>query len=104
MDPQQRLLLEVAWEALEDAGQSVDELAGSDTGVFVGVHSHSEDYYLLQAVDPAALDLYSGTGTSHAVLSGRLSYLLDLRGPEPRHRHRLLVVARRGAPCRAEPA
>lgn len=81
MDPQQRVLLEVAWEALEDAGQSVDDLAGTDTGVFVGVHSHSDDYYTVQSGDPAGLDLYSGTGTSHSVISGRLSYLFDLRGP-----------------------
>ena len=81
MDPQQRLLLEVAWETLEDGGQSVEQLAGTDTGVFIGAHSHSDDYYQMQAADPAALDLYSGTGTSHSVLSGRLSYLLDLHGP-----------------------
>ncbi len=81
MDPQQRLFLEVAWEALEDGGQTAERLAGSPTGVFVGVHSHSDDYYTMQAVDPLDLDLYSGTGTSHSVVSGRLSYLLDLRGP-----------------------
>jgi len=81
MDPQQRLLLEVAWEALEDGGQTIEALAGSKTGVFVGVHSHSSDYYLMQSADPQALDMYSGTGTSHSVVSGRLSYLLDLRGP-----------------------
>ncbi len=81
MDPQQRLVLEVAWEALEDGGQAVDRLAGTSTGVFVGVHSHSNDYYAVQSTDPTGLDLYSGTGTSHSVISGRLSYLFDLRGP-----------------------
>ena len=72
MDPQQRLLLEVAWDALEDAGQNPSRLAGSAAGVFVGVHSHSNDYWTLQAEDPAGLDAYAGTGTSHSVLAGRL--------------------------------
>jgi len=31
IDPQQRLLLEVAWEALEDAGQTMQSLSGSST-------------------------------------------------------------------------
>ena len=81
MDPQQRLLLEVAREALEDAGQTKEGLAGSRTGVFVGVHSHSFDYCLLQFADPAGMDAYTGTGTAHNVVSGRLSYLFDLQGP-----------------------
>jgi epothilone polyketide synthase E len=81
MDPQQRLLLEVAWNAFEDAGLSPAGLAGQSAGVFVGVHSHSADYWALQANDSGGLDPYAGTGTSHSVLAGRLSYLLDLHGP-----------------------
>jgi acyl transferase domain-containing protein len=81
MDPQQRLLLEVAWEAFEDAGQTLDGLAGSQTGVFIGLHSHSCDYLFLQFEDPAQMDAFTGPGTAHNIASGRLSYLFDLQGP-----------------------
>jgi len=81
MDPQQRLLLEVAWEALEDAGQPAGRLAGSATGVFVGVHSHSSDYAWLQLRELGAAGTYTSTGTAHSILANRVSYWLDLRGP-----------------------
>ncbi|HXA15308.1 MAG TPA: polyketide synthase, partial [Opitutaceae bacterium] len=81
MDPQQRLLLEVTWEALEAAGQAPDRLAGSDTGVFVGISTN--DYAMLQLKHGAIklIDAYAGTGSSASVASGRLSYLLGLQGP-----------------------
>jgi amino acid adenylation domain-containing protein/thioester reductase-like protein len=79
MDPQQRLLLEVAWEALENAGQAADGLAGSQTGVFVGISSY--DYSRLQFGDLAGIDAYAGTGNAHSIAANRLSYALDLRGP-----------------------
>ncbi|MCG8346827.1 MAG: amino acid adenylation domain-containing protein [Chloroflexales bacterium] len=79
MDPQQRILLEVAWEALEDAGHAPERLAGSSTGVFVGVSSN--DYALLQYGDPATVDAYAGTGNAASIAANRLSYTLDLRGP-----------------------
>ncbi len=81
MDPQQRLFLEVAWDALEDAGQTFSTLAGGSAGVFAGVHSHSNDYTWMQFADPSAIDPFTGTGTSHNYVSGRLSYFLDLHGP-----------------------
>uniref|UniRef100_UPI0028D42155 type I polyketide synthase n=1 Tax=Streptomyces kroppenstedtii TaxID=3051181 RepID=UPI0028D42155 len=80
MDPQQRLLLEVAYEALEDAGQPLPSIAGSDTGVFIG--QLGGDYWHLQYDNRDQLDLYAMTGAaSRAITSGRLSYAFDLRGP-----------------------
>ncbi len=79
MDPQQRLLLEVAWEALEDAGIPPARLAGSRTGVFVGLSSF--DYWHLQLRDWRAIDAYGGTGVAHSVAANRISYFLDLKGP-----------------------
>ncbi|NEP61535.1 MAG: AMP-binding protein, partial [Symploca sp. SIO2G7] len=75
MDPQQRLLLEVSWEALENAGIVAEKLAGSRTGVFIGISNY--DYSRLQFPH----DPYSGTGNALSIAANRLSYLLDLRGP-----------------------
>ncbi|WP_438004486.1 beta-ketoacyl synthase N-terminal-like domain-containing protein [Sorangium sp. So ce321] len=80
MDPQQRLLLEVAWEALEHAGIAADRLAGTRTGVFVGITTN--DYQLLSAAGaPEEQDAYAATGNGHCFPAGRLSYSLGLEGP-----------------------
>ena len=76
MDPQQRLLAEVAWEALEDAGCAGDRLAGSQTGVFVGISGN--DYSRLQNGEP---DVYLATGNAFSIAANRLSYLFDFKGP-----------------------
>jgi len=49
VDPQQRMLMEVAWEALEDAGIPPDGLAGSVTGVWVGISGHDYSDMLMAA-------------------------------------------------------
>jgi acyl transferase domain-containing protein len=81
MDPQQRLLLEVSWEALERAGQNPQQLAGSQTGVFIGISSVDYATLLTQFRDPSLIDAYTGTGVSLSVAAGRISYVLGLQGP-----------------------
>jgi len=80
LDPQQRLLMEVTWEALEAAGAAPDRLKGSSTGVFVGICTTDYSQVLLKR-GPAAIDAYWGTGNTHSVAAGRLSYSLGLQGP-----------------------
>ncbi|OFS21223.1 polyketide synthase Pks13 [Corynebacterium sp. HMSC04H06] len=79
MDPQQRILLELVWEALEDAHLPANELRGTATGVYMG--SSNNDYGMLITADPAEAHPYALTGTSSAIISNRISYALDLRGP-----------------------
>ncbi len=80
MDPQQRMLLEVAWEALENAGYAPDKLAGSATGVFVGI-CNGDYYHLITEAGGDNIDAYLATGSAHSVASGRVSYVLGLQGP-----------------------
>ncbi|MGZ9235519.1 MAG: type I polyketide synthase, partial [Anaerolineales bacterium] len=81
MDPQQRLLLETTWEALENAGIAPDSLAGSRTGVFVGILGN--DYANLQTTLNGIDEIgpYYGSGVAHSIASGRISYVLGLQGP-----------------------
>lgn len=79
MDPQQRLFLETAWEALEDAGETMPKLQGSRTGVFVA--ANSADYLQLQFRGGGDIDTHTAAGGANSMIPNRLSYLLDLRGP-----------------------
>lgn len=79
MDPQQRLLLQVSWEALENAGQSPEQLFASETGVFLGISN--SDYLRMVFADESRIDAYATTGSALSVAAGRLSYLLGVHGP-----------------------
>ncbi|TMP47148.1 hypothetical protein CWB96_19935 [Pseudoalteromonas citrea] len=81
LDPQHRWLLETSYEAIENAGQNLDELRGSETGVFMGQFMH--DFEQLQ-LDSNAHDLitsHSSTGSSMTLTANRVSYSFDFKGP-----------------------
>lgn len=79
MDPQQRLLLEVAWDAIEDAGQLLEDLSGSRTSVHIGISTN--DYAQLQVFDQTDTQPHSATGGAFSIAANRISYCFNLNGP-----------------------
>src|ERR1700730_2629274 len=79
IDPQQRLLLELTWEALESAGIVPETLAGSQSGVFVGISL--SDYAAMQRDEPNQVDPYVMSGSAISNAANRISYVFDLHGP-----------------------
>ena len=81
MDPQQRLLLEVAYEAIEDGGQLLDQLSGSNMGVFIGISTN--DYAQIQSAtdDRDSIGLHTTTGSVVSLAANRISYCFNLKGP-----------------------
>lgn len=80
MDPSQRLFLETAWATIEDAGYTTEKISGSKTGIYLGYGADSEYREIVADVDRSNLPL-AVTGNLRPVIAGRLSYVLDLHGP-----------------------
>lgn len=78
MDPMQRGLLEMTYHALENAGISLEAVAGTRTSVYVGCLTH--DYDTLYCKDSLQPGRYAATGLSSSMLSNRISWFFDLRG------------------------
>ncbi|XP_072047582.1 mycocerosic acid synthase-like [Amphiura filiformis] len=79
LDPQVRLLLEVTWEALEDAGIPASSVRGSQTGVYMGVTA--SEYAILASMPSHNMNRYTNSGTNSCMMSNRVSYEFDFRGP-----------------------
>lgn len=79
MDPQQRIQLEVVYEALENAGIPPAVIRGTRVGVYVATFTH--DYENLMYQDPLCIPKYSMTGLGQAIVSNRISFAFDLKGP-----------------------
>ena len=76
-DPQQRQLLEVTRECLESAGEI--GYRGKLVGCYVG--TFSEDWLQMSARETQHSGSYIVTGHSDLMISNRVSYEYDLRGP-----------------------
>ncbi|KAG5950724.1 Type I Iterative PKS [Claviceps sorghi] len=76
-DPQHRRMLEVVREAFDDAGQ-VDFRSGN-IGCYMG--SYGEDWLEMQNRDHQQTGSNTVDGYSDFMLSGRISYEMDLKGP-----------------------
>lgn len=76
-DPQQRLMLEVARECFEDAG--VTNWRGKPIGCYIG--NNGEDWLEMHSKETQQYDLHRIAGIGDFVISNRLSYEFDIKGP-----------------------
>ena len=79
MDPQQRLQLETAYEALENAEVTLDQARGSKTAVYVAIFGRGYDRMMNK--DTTDFAKYHMTGVGDSIVSNRISYTFDLKGP-----------------------
>lgn len=79
MDPQQRIILEIAYEAFENAGQSLEAIAGSDTSCYI--EHFTADYREMTLRDTDTATRYSLSGTGTELIPNRTSWFYDLRRP-----------------------
>lgn len=79
MDPQQTLMLQAVWEAAEDAGLNISDLAGERTGVFIGasIDENLGFYY----ADPNRVDSSFSLGNTLCIIANRVSATFDFGGP-----------------------
>ena len=77
MDPQQRLMLEIVYECLENAGAK--DWRGTDVGCYIG--NFGEDWADMDSQDAQSSHVYRLSGYDNSILSNRVSYEFDFRGP-----------------------
>ncbi|CAM1507801.1 Fc.00g046490.m01.CDS01 [Cosmosporella sp. VM-42] len=78
LDPQFRLQLESVYEALENAGLPLPDVAGSNTSVFAGTFVHDYRDSLIRDEDNLPRFFLAGIGA--AMASNRISHFFDFKG------------------------
>ncbi len=78
MDPQHRLFMQIVWQSIENGGYDPLTMENKHMGVFCGVQFN--DYQMMLGTQEEFV-AQMATGTSHAMLTNRISYMLNLSGP-----------------------
>ncbi|PYI18615.1 KR-domain-containing protein [Aspergillus violaceofuscus CBS 115571] len=79
LDPQQRLVMENVYHALENAGLPMSKFVSSNTSVFAAGFNH--DHRDRLSTDPDIALKYQPTGAESSMISGRVSWFYDFKGP-----------------------
>lgn len=78
-DPKQRIAMEVAYEAFENAGMTLQKVAGTQTACYIG--TSMSDYRDSIVRDFGNYPKYHLLGTSDEMISNRISHFFDMHGP-----------------------
>ncbi len=84
MNPAQRMMLESVKNLIEDAGYTDLDMRASSTGVYIGMISDfGIDKYkeMIRNVEDKSLHQLAATGNLASIITGRISYTWDLKGP-----------------------
>ena len=92
MDPQHRLMLETTWSAVEHAGIAPSALAGTQTGVFMGLSTHEYGGMMVRLCRFEDIDFYSGTGDFRRRRCGANQLPAGLAGTGCDRGHRVQLV------------
>ncbi len=79
MKPEQKISIELAWEAFKNAGIPINNLHGSNTGVYVGTSWNDFEYTRIKK--NASVTQHSVTGYASNIIPNRISYTFGFRGP-----------------------
>ncbi|KAE8355492.1 iterative type I polyketide synthase [Aspergillus coremiiformis] len=79
LDPQQCLVMENVYHALENAGIPMQKAVSSNTSVFVSGFNH--DHRDRLRTDPEIFFKHSPTSSESSMISGRVSWFYDFKGP-----------------------
>ena len=81
MDPQQRMLLQRTYEAIEDAGMTIEELQQCCTGVYIGIMNLDFSSVNFGPSSQKQTDQFAATGSSMSISANRISFAYNLSGP-----------------------